>query len=268
MRLRSALLLVLLPLTLAAAPQSQNLPPHRAADPNAAVVTHENLLASERFWPYQVSLTKAWEGVPAGSTGVLIRVEASEAARIDFGRDGLHLVPVSATDVVDRAERVRRGELEKTAPNFTLAIGPRLLDSASQPLRPVSFAAALERRGFLAVFADPTDPKLAEVADALAELGRRRELMTVYFPQGNHTDAQVHERLRNLGWPVAFVFDHLSEGYTASLIDPQIRRPALLLQTEEGRVLFQGTWSPSAVSGLSTALEAAFGNGAATAAAR
>jgi hypothetical protein len=266
MKIRRAILLALVPLALAAAPRSENPPAHRPADPKAPVVTEDNLLASERFWPYQVALTERWRALPAGSLGVLIRVEAQRLARVDFGRDGLHEVPVHSTDLLERAERIRGGELEKTAPNLTLAIGPRLLDSASQPLRPLSFAAVLERRGFLAVFADPTDPELSALSAALGPIGERREVLTVLFPQGDHADAKVHERLRALGWPAAFVFDHLAEGYTASLIDPKLRKPAVLLQTNEGRVLFQATWGASAFSELTAALDSAFG-GSATAAA-
>ena len=60
----------------------------------------------------------------AGNVGVLIRVEAPGVARVDFGRDGLHEVPVVKTDLVERANQIRRGEAEKLAPNFLLAIGP------------------------------------------------------------------------------------------------------------------------------------------------
>src|SRR5688572_14890800 len=267
MKLRYALsLLAALPWTLAGAPSSENLPLHRVVDRNAPVVSEANLLESERFWPYQVALTGAWQGVPAGSIGVLIRVEASQAARIDFGRDGLHEVPVAATDLVDRAERIRRGELDKTAPNFVLAIGPRLLDGGSDPLRPLGMSAVLERRAFLAVVADPSDPELAAVAAALSPIAERRELMTILLPHGEHADADVHARLRALSWPTPFVFDHLAEGYIASLVDPGLRQPALLLQTREGRVLFRGTWHATVLPELTAAVDAALGEGATTAA--
>ena len=99
----------------------------RAADgAYPAAVTEQNLLASERYWPYHVALTKPFQALRPGTTGVLIRVESSSVARIDFGRDGLFEVPVAATDLVARANRVQRGELAKRAPNFVFALGPRL----------------------------------------------------------------------------------------------------------------------------------------------
>src|SRR5262245_28318631 len=96
----------------AAEPASRSLPAHQVADPAAPPVTAKNLLASERFWPYHVALPKAWkppgsqQALPAGTRGVLIRVEREGLARVDFGRDGLVEVPVDATDLVAQAERV------------------------------------------------------------------------------------------------------------------------------------------------------------------
>src|SRR5687767_607823 len=80
-------------------------------------VTEANLLGSERYWPYQVELTRRFEApdraLEPGTSGVLIRVEDADVARIDFGRDGLYEVPVASTDLVARANQVRTGELEK-----------------------------------------------------------------------------------------------------------------------------------------------------------
>ena len=43
-----------------------DLPEYHAKDANAAIVSERNLLASERFWPYQVALHDAWQ--PPGRT--------------------------------------------------------------------------------------------------------------------------------------------------------------------------------------------------------
>jgi len=262
MKLRFLLLALL---TLRTAPlRADDLAAYHPAEASAAAVTETNLLASERFWPYQVALTKPWQSpggraVAAGASGVLIRVEPGGIARVDFGRDGLHEVPVSTTDLVARADRIRRGELDKMAPNFALAIGPRLLDAAADPLRPFSVAAVMERRGFLAVFADPDSESFAELAAALAPLSDRDGVLTVLFPRGRHSDAKVQEKLRAVKWTPVFVFDHLSESYTLSLIDERTPRPMLLLQTNEGRVLFQSPWKPGVVPDLTAVLDRAFG---------
>jgi hypothetical protein len=272
-RLHRPLLLVVLALVLPGSLRAQppdratagSLPEYHAEDAGAPVVTERNLLASERFWPYQVALTRPCtpvdrsEALPGGLLGVLIRVEASGSVRIDFGRDGNYEVPLGATDLVARANQIRRGELPKLAPNFVLAIGPRLIDSSAVALRPFGLRAAAEQRGFLAVFADPAATDFADLANSLAPLREREGVLTVLFPQGEHRDARVGEQLRALHWPVPFVYDHLAEAYTRTLLPQTTPVPTLLLQTSEGRVVFQGKWKPSAMAQLSSALEAAFG---------
>lgn len=233
----------------------------RAADgADSATVTERNLLASERFWPYHVGLTKPFQALRPGTTGVLIRVETSSVARIDFGRDGLFEVPVAATDLVDRANRVRRGELTKKAPNFVLALGPRLVDTSSEPALQYSFERAGEQRSFLAVFADPGAKGFADLAKALAPLTQRDGLLTILLPQGEHPDPEVYGKLRTLEWNVPFVYSHLTGPYTRSLLPAGAARPALMLQTPEGRVLFQSEWKAGVAAELNAALDAALGS--------
>ncbi len=274
---RSLCVLIALSLGLPSAPArgeddvgADPLPEHHVAEPAAAAVTEENLLASERFWPYQVALAKPWqppgrsEPLPPGIDGVLIRVEESGVARIDFGRDGLYEVPVSATDLVARANRVRAGELEKMAPNFVLDVGPRLMDAAADSLRPFGLRTTAVHDRFLCVFADPGAEGFAELAQALAPLRNRSGLLTVLFAQGKHPDARLRDQLRSLEWPTPFVLDHLAEPYTPSLLGEGVQRPALLLVTREGRVLFRGPWRPGAMTELGEALDRAPAGSAAT----
>lgn len=249
---------------LLAAPPPSELPSYRAADPAAGAVTSDNLLASERFWPYLVGLTRPFEragskdALEAGLSGVLIRVEPGGVARIDFGRDGVHDVPVAATDLVELANRVRLGELEKDLPNFVLAVGPRALDSASSPPRPLDLGKALAQRGFLCVYADPAAESFAALVRSLAPLRERRGLMTFFFPQRDHADLEVGETLRSLGWTVPYVYDHLSESYTRSLIDDPDALPTVVLQTSEGRVLYESRWTPTTLAELNSVVDSAF----------
>jgi len=227
---------------------------------NDAAITEQTLLESERDWPYHVALVKPFGTLKAGTAGVLIRVEPRGLARIDFGRNGLFEVPVGATDVVERANRVRRGEVTKKAPNFVLAVAPRLVDSAAEPPRGYSFERAGLQRGFLTVFADPRAKEFPELAKALAPLAERKGLLTILLPQGAHPDPEVYETLRALDWRVPFVYSHLTEPYTRSLLPDKAPRPTLLLQTPEGRVLFLSPWQPGAVAKLSAALDALLGD--------
>jgi hypothetical protein len=225
-------------------------------------VTEENLLARERDWPYRVALIRSWQPdsgrtLRVGQVGVLVRVEDGGVARVDFGRHGRHSIPVGATDLVERANRIRRGELAKTTPNFVAAIGPRLLDSGHSPLRPLD-PAKLEGQGaFLCVFADPEGEDFASLVEGIAPLRRYDGVSTLLFPQGRHADIRVGKKLKALGWTVPFVFNHLAEPYSRTLLPEPAALPALLLQTSEGRVLFQSPWRPGVPAQLIRVLERA-----------
>lgn len=243
-------------------------PSFDASDPTAAVVTAENLLESERFWPYQILLVESWTPpnretpLPAGTRAVLVRVEESGLVRADFGRDGVFELAAASTDVVARANQVRLATLPKTAPNFVLAVGPRLTDTAYDGIRPVPFDRVYEPRGFVAVFAAPD--RFEELARELAPLQGRNGTWTLLFPQGRVDDAQIRTQLRALGWPVPFLFDTYSEAYTHSRLPTGASPPAVMLQTPEGRVLYQASWEEGGSVGLTEALDRHFVSAGAT----
>lgn len=233
-----------------------NLPEYHVADAAAPLVTERNLVEGERFWPYQTALTRKWESLLPGSLGVLIRLESKDVARIDFGRDGLHEIPVGATDLVARANAIRVGKAEKSAPNLLFAIGPRLLDSASLVARGFPFADALEKRFFLCIFADPWRREFGSLVSALAPLRNRPDVLLVLFPQSHRPDSQVAGQLRAMKWTVPFVYAHLSEPYTRTLLEQGTAFPALSLQTGEGRVLYEGRFGGGALAKLTAAMGA------------
>ena len=247
-------------------------PVHHAEDPSAPPVTAANLMANDRFWPYHVGVDGGWKpegretALPEGISGVLIRLESPELARIDFGRDGLYEVPVDRTDLLERANRIPRGELDKMAPNFLLTVGPRLVDPSADSLRPMSFSSVSERAGFLCVFADPSEASFAAIAEALAPLQDRHGVMTVLFAQGDHPDGPLAEQLRKASWTVPFLYDHLADPYTRALLRDGSELPWIQLVTREGRILVDGPWSEGLVSTLAAALEREFGGAAAASA--
>lgn len=245
---------------------TSQLPPHDASDDTAAAVTGANLLASERFWPYQVALVEPFtpEGrsgpLPVHINGVLVRVEdGGRRARIDFGRDGVADVPVALTNVIERANEVREGKLRKMAPNFLLAVGPRLLHSKTGVPRPFDIYTAWNDPAFLCVFADPASEEFAEIAAALAPLEGRHGVGTLLFPQGPQTNEQILGTLRSLEWPIPFVYDHLSESYTRSLLSEGTQMPAVLLQTSEGRLLFESPWRDGVAAAVRDAIDRELG---------
>jgi hypothetical protein len=238
------------------------LPEYHADDASAAPVTEQNLPASERFWPYQVALARPWQPpgrdkpLPARTLGVLIRIEPSGAARIDFGRHGIYEVPLGETNLLEEANRVRRGDLDKMLPNFLLAIAPRLVDTASDVPRPLPVQESLQYRDFLCVFADPGAKQFPGLAKALAPLAERDGLLTILFPKSDQPDPKMREQLRGLGWKVPFVLGYMAEAYSRTLLPDGASLPFLMLNTPEGRVLFQSPWSPDALPRLSAALDA------------
>lgn len=227
-----------------------------AADPSAPEVTAENLLESERFWPYRVSLVSDWQpaggpaAIPAGTRGILVRVEPSGSARIDFGRIGRFETPLERLDVVALANRVRLGEEKKLAPNFVHTVGTRLVESDAPNIRPVPLEKLYEPARFLAVFADPSSSGFPALAASLAPLRMAPRTETVLFAQGRHDDRALWSRLRTLDWPVSFLRDEYGEGYTRSLRADGAPLPAVMLVTREGRVLLDRPWSDAVVREL------------------
>lgn len=234
-----------------ALPEDSAPPDYLAADPSAPEITAATLFANERFWPYTVELTRAWKGpgmqssAPAGTRGVLIRLDDAKRARVDFGRHGIGDVPLDATDIVARANGVRVGTEPKPLPNFVEAIGPRLVASSVEPMRPYPVAGVFGHGAFVAAFADPNAASFESLAAALAPLASRSDALVIFFPQGRPADAAVYQRLRSVGWKVPFVFQHLSEPYTASLVGPSPKLPLVTVQTADGRVLLSERFEPS-----------------------
>jgi hypothetical protein len=230
---------------------TSGIPDYDVHDASAPAVTQENLLRSERFWPYQTALTRPWKLLPAGSLGVLIRVEPGDKARVDFGRDGLQELPVGATDLVERSNAIRLGKADKEAPNFVYALAPRLLDPTTEKIYP--FEETAKNRVFLCVFADPWRKEFGPLVSELEAL-RRPGMLLMLFPQGQRPDREVKGQLLAMKWTWPFVFDHLAEPYTRTLLSPQTQLPAVMLQTAEGRVLLETRWSSAVVREIDAAL--------------
>jgi len=243
------------------------LPAFSAADPGAPAVSEADLMANERFWPYTVSLTSDWQ-VPAGertlragTKGVLVRVEAGDRVRVDLGREGVVTVPVGHTDVVARANAIRAGESRKDAPNLTWAIGARILDGGADEVALYGMENALAKRGYLLVFVDPADTTTFDaMATVLGGFGERDGVLTVVVPQRRIGDGAMLAALGRADWSTAYLLAHLAMPYTASLLGEDARAPYVMLQTNEGRVVFEGPWSETLVPALSRALATSFGS--------
>ncbi len=211
-------------------------------------VTASNLFVSERFWPYRVKLSRPWttpEGrtLKKGTPGVMIRLVDASTARIDFAGLGIHEVPVESTNAVETARLVASGKRHKFGPNVIAALGARVLvsdDPAPRPAGPQSYGSRL----VLSVFADPREPGFEALARRVAatELPAK-EVLTVFVPQGDGSPLEVNEQLQEAGWSVRFLRPGVfSESFTQGMLREPLSPPALLLTTDEGRVVWEERW--------------------------
>jgi hypothetical protein len=223
-------------------------------------ITADTLGANAGAWPYQVELVASFQApgraqpLSAGTSGVLIRVEDATRARIDFGRDGLYDVPVAATDLVARANAVRRGTLPKEAPNLLQAIGPRLVDLGADPPREVTLAELEEKSLVVALIADPSEVGFPAMARALMAFEGREDLLLVLLGVGHHMDRDIAPRVRGAGWKAPMMLSHLADAYARTLLPAGMEAPALLLQGNEGQLYFGAPWTAETLKGVEGAL--------------
>lgn len=245
----------------ASAEMQSQVPAYRAEDPAAAAVTLVDAYQRERFWPPFLTLTEkpatlpALAAVPEGFRGTLLRIEEDGRARIDFGRDGLHLVPLAATDFVERADMIRRGFEKKDAPNFTMLIGARLISSDTDMMIPFPFAAVTGQKVYVCLFVSTEGDALERMVGGLGNLFPKPGVMPMVFPLGEQRDSMIRTRLREAKQPWAFVHDHLSDSYAAGLLPSALPAPAILCLSPEGRVLAALPWNEEAVDRVRNAIQ-------------
>ena len=213
------------------------------ADPSADVIMADNLLDGERFWPYRVARTSAehsgqdGDSVSVDLQGVLLWVEPDGRACVDFGRDGIHRIAVAQTDLLQQANRIRLGEEVKSAPNLIYSLGPRLIDAAIEPARPLDLLKFAEWKRIIALSGDPDDPRMTAWAEQIAALPGAAERLQVFFPIAEKPNGTVAELVR--AWPGrwTFAFDHLSEHYAKLYVGEESSEPRVVVLTPEGRPL-------------------------------
>lgn len=222
--------------------------PAGEGDASAAPLTLANLHDHEQDWPNVVKLVRAWtppgesEPVPANARGVLVRVDREGNPRVDFGRHGKYDVPADATDLLERANRVRDGGEFKNRPNFLRQVGNRMVHPTADPMRALKSPEFAGKDAYLCVFADPTDAAFPGIARRLAEATADRNVMVVLFPEalGRDDVIVVRKRLAELDWPVPYMYPHLVEDYRQALLGYEVELPTLVVVTAHGRLLFRG----------------------------
>lgn len=224
-------------------------------------VTVETLHENERFWPYRIQLVEPWrpvgfEGRFGWGVGVLVRVEPDGSLRVDFAEHGVHRVPAGATDVIEKANRIRTGELEKSLPNLVVWLSGRLLDPTKTPIRPLEKLKIDGAARFLLVFADPAAPDFSKLAKDVGDVRARPGLVKLLLPQGDRRDGGVANLCRAADWRDAFLLDRFTPAYTRSLLDADLALPAVMLISAEGRRIHAASWSPGLGANIEAVLTA------------
>ena len=218
------------------------------ADPMAGTdqgpITAENLSVRDDYWPHRVQLTSPWtpaSGEAVGTKGVLMRVVSAEFARIDFGRAGIHDVPIAVTDLLLRSNEVREQGSDSRIGNLTRMIGRALGDPRHEPWRAYrrSKVAGLD---ILLVSAPLEAALLREMAEPLTRIDERVGVRVVLLVQGETSSEEIFRLLHEIGWTTPFLLQRHVQVATHGYLNEARTLPWLGLFTPNGRVLHQGPW--------------------------
>lgn len=213
------------------------------------ILSPTNIARHETDWPNIVALVEDWtpaEGeapLEAGYRGALMRVEDDGRVRIAFGRHGNHDVPIERTDLVLRANQIRRGELHKVAPGFLAHFGGQFIEVVGTDVAPVQTPRIAPARRFLLLFADPRAPGFEAEATALIPLqAAHPELQILYFPLGLAQEEiiVVRDVLSRSGLLVPFAYPAAADLHARAILGHVPTEAHALLITPEGRILERG----------------------------
>jgi len=250
-------LVVLAAVLVVACATPQTEPAH--GDPALEPVSYENLYERELYWPPNVLMTDIWkpegfEGDRIYGSGTLIRVEPSGELWLRFPqRFGTRRVPARVTNVIDEANRIRRGEVRKALPNFVMMAANKLVLPGNRGSVNPFGVKGVEQ--YLLVSADPMSEAFAEIASALEPIVARGDVLVVLFPQGAHDNDDVLARCEEVGWASPFLYSLYVRGFTAAYFGDDMEPPSLILQTPNGRRIHQTGWREDALAGLTEAVE-------------
>jgi hypothetical protein len=220
------------------------------ADPTVngdpATLSGEEAYENSTDWPFYVSLTKPvradGKDLKNGTRGVLIRMKSPHELIVDFGRDGLAVVPVGKTDILERMEAIREGDEKKEFPNFVYQIGPRLIVPTEGRPGFHEFSKLSFHSYFLTVYTS-ADPLLLDSIAALvnglkSEL-ESRNVFILFMPVGEKDDFVFSRGLLDHGLEYPFVYGHLAEIYTTSLHHDTSNLPLFVLNDADGKIVLR-----------------------------
>lgn len=242
----------------------------------APSLTDSAVYDNSALWPQRAALTADFDTIdsdasrtiPSGREAVLIRLEPGEPihALLDFGRLGLHSVPLAQTDVLTRAEKIKNGDEEKEIPNWTMMIGrgfSKLNHGTGQGGSSVPLSDLEGIKRFLIVYLDSDVEAMqatGELLDQYAEIFEANSILPVIFGIGRFPtigEAPYMRTLRENGLePYIFIVPHVSAPYARSMAHGISKGPGIILVDTEGKTLSNPISTTTSISEKFAKLEA------------
>jgi len=216
------------------------------ATTNARGLTGEELVLNSDWWPPFVSLAADFSvsgdrdiEIPAGTRGVMVRVEADEVI-LDFGRNGVHRVPIEQTDlVVQAAERKAQGTLDSAL--FADAMFNKFFLLKDGEAAQCSRADFGDSRYFLILYTRLASDRGDAVREAVEGLMSSSEVgskdLSVVLVTFDESERELLDaaKAKQIHWPIMFHF--LNRAYLNTLHHGASGDPTLALIDRNGRLL-------------------------------
>lgn len=218
-----------------------------------ALVAEESAYYSDsEYWPQYVELKQRLEisgsFLRADRKAVLIRLIDESVGLVDFGRQGVHEIPLEVTDFAERFDDLRYGRAFKRLPNVFEMLGPRMLKEAQGELETLKFVGddAVETFRFTGVLfvylpADlefPANSK-SEFSEVMS-IASGAEIAVLVIPQAPISQTTLKENLLGKGLENFYLlYDFVVSGYIDSLVHRPNEQFLCVLTDPDGKVIFR-----------------------------
>lgn len=211
------------------------------------VLNGESLYHYPQFWPPYAFLKEPLpqkEGngpILPDIRGVLIRITDDGRALIDFGRHGMHDVPVEQTTLPAQARRIQEGKESKRGPNYLQMLGPPKMHHYKQgEMVPVSPDETKDWKGFIFIYLPDGDEawnhlvhSLSQAGPLLGETGFQPFLMPLF----HYDDQQLFGKINDHKLDLVVMRSFLNFPFVSVLSHNPGKGPLLVATDLEGKVL-------------------------------
>jgi hypothetical protein len=205
------------------------------------VITLGNIADFDFYWPYHVALSQDSSGrskayLPQGLRGVFLSFSRDgKSVYIDFGRDGIHSVPLDNTDFIERTQQIREHHDLKTFPNLVTHFVGRLAFSDNGIPKAYQYDHDQPYERWMLIVADVESNAFAHAVSVISELPANDQVMICIFPQGELSDHGVAEVLGQFSCKSPFIVKTMRDAYSRTLLTDGLRAPVALVCTPNGK---------------------------------